>query len=158
VDEARLQATPLFASLSRRQRGRLARHARGVQVGPGDPLVEEGELAHHFFVIEEGKAAVIAGGRHLADLGPGDFLGEIGLVRQIARTASVVATTQLQAIVIDEPGFRKIARSMPTVMAEIESAVEWRLERDRLFGLGDREFHPSSSASRRSRKRRSASE
>jgi len=135
MDEARLQGIPLFAQLSRWQRGRLARHARIVEVRPGYHLVDEGEFAHEFFLIEEGNAAVIASGRHLTDLGPGDFLGEIGLVRQIGRTASVIATTPLRAIVMDEKGFRKMARSMPTVMAQIDAAIEWRLERDRLFGL-----------------------
>jgi CRP-like cAMP-binding protein len=158
MDEARLQAIPLFASLSKRQRGRLAPHARAIDVGPGYHLVSEGAFAHQFFLIEEGKAAVVARGRHLADLGPGDFLGEIGLVREIGRTASVITTTPMRAVVLDKEGFRKISRSMPSVMSEIEAAIEWRLERDRLFGLDDRADQPSSSASRRSRKRRSASE
>jgi CRP-like cAMP-binding protein len=135
VDESRLQEIPLFASLTRRQRGRLARRARTVELGPGDHLVDEGDRPHDFFVIEEGHAAVIASGRHLTDLRPGDFLGEIGLMRRIGRTASVIATTPLRAIVMDEEGFHKMARSMPTVMAQLDAAVEWRLERDRLFGL-----------------------
>jgi CRP/FNR family transcriptional regulator, cyclic AMP receptor protein len=135
MDEARLRKIPLFAQLSKRQRSRLARYMRSVEVGPGYHLVNEGEFAHQFFLIEEGKAAVIASGRHITDLGSGDFLGEIGLVRGIGRTASVITTTPLRAIVMDEEGFRKMSRSMPTVMAEIDATIESRLERDRLFGL-----------------------
>jgi CRP-like cAMP-binding protein len=135
MDEARLREIPLFAQLSKRQRGGLAPHTRTLEVGPGYHLVKEGDFAHQFFLIEEGKAAVIASGRHLTDLGRGDFLGEIGLVRQIDRTASVIATTPLRAIVMDEQGFRKMTRSMPNVRRQIEAAIEWRLERDRLFGL-----------------------
>jgi CRP-like cAMP-binding protein len=135
MDEARLSKIPLFAPLSKRQRGRLARHASSLEVGPGYHLVNEGEFAHQFFLIEEGKAAVIASGRHITDLAAGDFLGEIALVRGIGRTASVITTTPMRAIVMDEEGFRRMSRSMPTVMAEIEATIESRLERDRLFGL-----------------------
>jgi len=135
MDESRLREIPLFAHLSKRQRSRLARHVRAVELGPGDHIVDEGEFAYEFFMIEAGNAAVIARGRHLGDLGPGDFLGEIGLVRKSDRTASVIATTPLRAIVMDAEGFRKMARSMPTAMAQIDAAIEWRLERDKLFGL-----------------------
>ena len=135
MDESHLGELPLFAGLSRRQLAKILPHARLVDVPSGDHLVREGDFAYEFFVIERGRAAVIAGGRHVADLGPGDFLGEIALVRQGARTASVIATGPVQLLVIDAEGFRRMSRSMPSVAAQINAAIEERLTRDRLFGL-----------------------
>ena len=135
MDEAHLREFPLFAELSRRQLAKIAPHARTIDVESGEHLVREGDFAHEFFLIESGRAAVVASGRHVADLGPGDFLGEIGLMRSGERTASVVAAGPVRALVIDEPGFRRMSRSIPTVAAQIEVAIRERLERDGLFGL-----------------------
>ena len=106
-----------------------------VEVARGEHLVDEGDWAYDFFVIEEGSAAVISGGKHLTDLGPGDFLGEIGLMQHRDRTASVIATSAIKAIMISQKDFLDMARAFPTVAREIEAAMEERLERDRLFGL-----------------------
>jgi CRP/FNR family transcriptional regulator, cyclic AMP receptor protein len=135
MDESHLRELPLFAGLSRRQLAKILPHTRLVEIASGEHLVREGDFAYDFFVIERGRAAVIAGGRHIADLGPGDFLGEIGLVRQRVRTASVIAMGAVEALVIDAEGFRRMSRSMPTVAAQINAAIEDRLTRDRLFGL-----------------------
>ena len=135
MDEARLAAIPLFAELSPRQRRGLCRQVREIEIHPGERLVDEGESAQQFFVIEKGRAAVIAGGKHVSDLGPGDFVGEIGLVRHSPRTASVIATAPLRAIVMDEKAFRRMSRLMPDVRAQLAAAVDARLRRDRIFGL-----------------------
>jgi len=135
MDADRLDSIPLFADLSARQRRGLSKQLSEIEIEPGERLVDEGEFAHSFFVIEEGKAAVVASGKHLTDLGPGDFLGEIGLVRKSARTASVIATAPVRALIMDEKAFRRMSRSMPTVRGRITSAIAERLERDRFFGL-----------------------
>ena len=105
---------PPFAELSARQRRGLSKQLSEIELEPGERLVDEGEFAHQFFVIEEGKAAVVASGKHLPSR-PGDFLGEIGLVRKSARTASVIATAPVRALIMDEKAFRRMSRSMPTV-------------------------------------------
>src|SRR5215204_69074 len=81
VDGARLKPLPLFSWLSKRQRDKVARHCHPILISQGEHLLDEGHSAYEFFVIEEGTAAVVSAGKHLRDLGPGDFLGEIGLVR-----------------------------------------------------------------------------
>ena len=136
MDESRLDGIPLFAGLSKRQRARLARHMREVDLAEGEHLVDEGEFSYDFFVICKGSAAVISSGRHVTDLEAGDFLGEIGLLNQRARTASVIATSRISALVMPGETFHKMATSMPEVAKEIQAAMEERLERDRLFGLG----------------------
>jgi CRP-like cAMP-binding protein len=135
VDATRLKPLPLFAWLSDRQRAKVAVHCREVVIPRGDHLVDEGQSPYEFFVIEEGSAAVVSRGKHLTDLGPGDFLGEIGLVRHIGRTASVIATSSIKAIVMSAESFRDMRHTMPKVARQIDEAIEERLERDRLFGL-----------------------
>jgi CRP-like cAMP-binding protein len=135
VDGSRLKEIPLFARLSPRQRNQVARHVREVEIDRGDHVVDEGERSYEFFVIEAGTAAVVSGGKHVTDLGPGDFLGEIGLVKHGERTASVIATAPIKALAIGGEDFREIKRSMPQVAREIDAAIVERLERDRLFGL-----------------------
>src|SRR5919197_2343845 len=98
VDRDRLKALSLFAVLSDRQRAKVAEHCHAVVVPQGEHLLEEGYSAYEFFVIEEGNAAVVSGGKHLRDLGPGDFLGEIAIVGKRERTASVIATSPVKAI------------------------------------------------------------
>jgi CRP/FNR family transcriptional regulator, cyclic AMP receptor protein len=135
VDGARLKPLPLFAGLSDRQRARVARHCHAVVVPQGEHLLDEGYSAYEFFVIEEGRAAVVSSGKHLRDLGPGDFLGEIGILSEKGRTASVIATSTVKAIAMSANDFREMTDSIPEVAKQINEAVEDRLERDRLFGL-----------------------
>ena len=136
MDPARLREIPLFSGLSERQPKRLAEHVREVEVPRGEHLVDEGQFAYEFFVIEDGRAAVVSGSMHLADLGPHDFLGEIGLVRRGQRTASVIATSPIKALVMSRQDFRRMTRALPSVARQIDAAIEERLERNRLFGLG----------------------
>lgn len=100
MDESRLEGISLFAGLSKRERGKVAREMREVKLAQGDHLVDEGEFSLDFFVICEGTAVVVASGKHLTDLGPGDFLGEIGLLRDAWRSASVIAATPITALAI----------------------------------------------------------
>jgi CRP-like cAMP-binding protein len=133
--ESRLDGIPLFDRLSRRQRGKLARAMREVEIAKGEHLVDEGEPPESFFVICEGTAAVISSGTNLTELGPGDFLGEIGLLSHGHRTASVIALSPIRALVMPAETFRTMTRSMPDAAKQIEAAMEERLERDRLFGI-----------------------
>ena len=135
VDPARLKALSLFAPLSDRQRAKVAPHCHAVVIPQGEHLLDEGYSAYEFFVIEEGKAAVVSAGKHLRDLGPGDFLGEIAILSQKARTASVIAVSTVKAIAMSANDFRDMTESIPEVAKQINEAAQERLERDRLFGL-----------------------
>ena len=97
-----------------------------VDVSEGKHLVDEGDFAYEFFAIEEGEAEVLHGGRHVADLGPGDFLGEMGAIDHSRRRASVVARTPMKVIVMTDYDFRAITRDMPSVAERIREAVEER--------------------------------
>jgi CRP/FNR family cyclic AMP-dependent transcriptional regulator len=116
----------LFSALSKRERQQVAKHADEVDVPEGRHLVREGEFAYEFFVIEAGRAEVVRDGEHVADLGPGDFLGEMGIVAQATRNASVIARSPMSVVVMTEQAFRGMERSIPAVAERIREAVEER--------------------------------
>jgi CRP/FNR family cyclic AMP-dependent transcriptional regulator len=126
MDEARLQAIPLFSGLSKKERRVVARLADEVDVEPGCRLVRQGEFAYEFFAIEAGTAEVRRGEQYLDELGPGDFCGEMGLVEGAKRGASVTATSRVTAMVMTASAFRHIDREMPAVAKRIRRAIEDR--------------------------------
>ena len=126
MDEARLRAIPLFEGLGKKERREVSRQADEVEVEPGRHLVREGEFAYEFFAIEEGGAEVRRGDQLLAELGPGDFFGEMGLIGQVTRNASVVATSPTRVLVLTGTAFRHIERELPTVSKKIRKAIEER--------------------------------
>jgi CRP-like cAMP-binding protein len=126
MDEARLQAIPLFAGLGKKERRSVAQQADEVDVEAGRYLVREGEFAYEFFAIEEGTADVRRGEQYLAELGPGDFFGEMGLIGNVTRNASVIATSPLTVMVLTGSAFRHIERELPAVSKQIRKAIEER--------------------------------
>jgi voltage-gated potassium channel len=129
VDSARLASIPLFAHLGRKQREQLSRWADEIDVAEGKLLAHEGEFAHEFFVIEEGTALAAKGSQQLAELGPGDFFGEIALLETERRTATVSAATPMRLIVLSGPDFRQALREMPEFQAKVRAAIRERLAR-----------------------------
>ena len=129
MDVAQLEGIWLFSSLSRKELESLARWADEIDVPSGHALVEQGEFAHEFFVIEDGAAEVVQNGERIAELGAGDFFGEIGLLETDRRTASVVAQTPLRAIVMFQREFKQMEREMPVVAERIRAAIRARLDR-----------------------------
>jgi CRP-like cAMP-binding protein len=127
VDAGRLEGIPLFSSLSKSEREQVARWADEVDVPAGKELAREGSFAHEFFVIEDGAAEVRRDGAVVNELGPGDFFGEIGLLETERRTASVVATTPLTAIVMFQREFREMEHALPDVADKIRAAIRARL-------------------------------
>ena len=79
-------------------------------------------------MIEEGSADVIQHGERVAELGPGDFFGEIGLIETERRTASVVATTPMKLIVMFQREFKAMEQEMPVVADRIRAAIRARLD------------------------------
>ena len=126
MDEARLRAIPLFAGLGKKERREVAKQGDEVEVERGRHLVREGEFAYEFFAIEEGTAEVRRGDQLLAELGPGDFFGEMGLVGNVTRNASVIAATPLRVMVLTGSAFRHIERELPAVSKQIRRAIEER--------------------------------
>jgi CRP-like cAMP-binding protein len=126
MDESSLRSVPLFDSLSSDERRTIAQHADEIEVPEGTELVRQGEFAYEFFVLEEGTAEVVRDGKRVAELGPGDFLGEMGIVSKAVRNATVVTTSPARAIVMTEQAFRSTRALNPSVADRITAAVEER--------------------------------
>jgi CRP-like cAMP-binding protein len=111
-----LRKVPLFAELDNRQLKKLASRFRERTVGPGTKVTTEGEMSGvGFFVVGSGEASVNVGGKDVATLGAGDHFGEIALVSEAARTATVTATTELRLLEIPFWDFRDFAHANPDV-------------------------------------------
>jgi len=126
MEEARLQSIPLFAALSKKQRRAVAKQADEVDIEVGRHLVREGEFAYEFFAIEQGTAEVRRGEQYLAELGPGEFFGEMGLVGDVPRSASVIARSPMTVIVMTGSAFRQVDRELPEVGTQIRKTIEER--------------------------------
>src|SRR5829696_7039977 len=128
MDESTLRGIALFESLPSDARRTIAQHADELDVREGTELARQGDFAYEFFVIEDGSADVLRDGEKLAELGPGDFLGEMGIVGGVVRNATVVTTRPSRVIVMTEQAFRSMARSNSAVADRITAAVEQRCQ------------------------------
>jgi cAMP-dependent protein kinase regulator len=128
MDERTLASIALFESLPSQARAAIAQHADEMDVREGTELARQGDFAYEFFVIEEGTAEVLRDGEPIAELGPGDFLGEMGIVGKSVRNATVRTTSAARVIVMSEQDFRSMARTNPEVASRIEAAVEQRCQ------------------------------
>jgi CRP/FNR family cyclic AMP-dependent transcriptional regulator len=128
MEAKRLEAVGLFSSLSKKDLERLAQWTDEIAVKEGEELATEGQFAHEFFMIEDGTAEVLQGGTRIAELGPGDFFGEIGLLETERRTATVVASTPMRVIVMFQREFKHMEQEMPAVADRVRSAIRARLD------------------------------
>jgi CRP-like cAMP-binding protein len=132
MDVRDVQSIPLFAGLSKDDQRVVAQYADEVDVPAGKVLAEEGRLAYEFFAIKEGTAEVKIGGQRAAELGPGDFFGEIGLLAGDRRVATVAATSDMSLVVLTGSQLRAIDSRMPGVAERIRSAMEQRIAANRV--------------------------
>ena len=123
MDERRLEGLPLFDSLAKGDRRRIASLTDEVDIREGEELLHQGDFAHEFMLVMDGSAEVVRDSEHVADLGPGDFLGEIAALDRGQRNASVVAKSQMRVIVMTDRDLRHIARAMPTVNTQLRDAA-----------------------------------
>jgi CRP-like cAMP-binding protein len=131
MDAARLQGVRLFSGLSKKELERLAHWTDELAIREGEELATEGQFAHEFFVIEDGTAEVVKGGSAIAELGPGDFFGEIALLETDRRTATVRATSPMEVIVMFGREFKQMERELPAVADRIRAAIRARLDSER---------------------------
>jgi CRP/FNR family transcriptional regulator, cyclic AMP receptor protein len=126
VDPNRLRSLPLFADLSDEELSEVATFAQEISVEAGRQLVREGDFSYEFMAIEEGDAEVTRHGAHVADLGPGDFFGEMGLLERTLRNATVTAKTPMQLVTLTGWDLRRIERSVPQAVARVREVLEAR--------------------------------
>jgi CRP-like cAMP-binding protein len=124
---AAMENVPLFALLSKGELRRIAQLADEVDLREGKVLTKEGTRGREFFVLLEGTADVRSNTRLLPALGPGDFFGEIALLTDVPRTATVTTTSPVRALVITDRAFRDLLRDSPTIQGKVLEAVAQRL-------------------------------
>ena len=122
-----LKRAPLFEGLSKKELAQLARVSEDLEVPAGDVLCKEGDTSREFFVIVEGQTKVTANGRKIAERGSGDFVGEIALLEDTSRTATVTATTPLRVFVLTREDFRSLVRDNPKVEQKVMQALGRRV-------------------------------
>jgi CRP-like cAMP-binding protein len=118
---------PLFSCCSKSELRKIAQIADEVDLRAGRVLAKEGARGREFFILLEGEADVRSNTRLLPSLRAGDFLGEIALLTDVPRTATVTATTPIHALVIIDRAFRELLRRSPDIQGKILEAVATRL-------------------------------
>ena len=124
-----LADVPLFRELSKRHLNKLGRVAKSVRYSAGRVIVREGSPGKAFFVIVTGKAKVVSEERNrvLAELGPGDFFGELALLDGGPRTASVVAQSGVETIQLSRKAFQELVNDEPEVGLRIMKDLAGRI-------------------------------
>jgi CRP/FNR family transcriptional regulator, cyclic AMP receptor protein len=123
-----LRRIPLFSDLDRRELEGIANSMKERSFGAGDTIAEEGKGGVGFFVIEDGQASVSVRGEERASLGPGDYFGEIALVADVDRTATVKADTDLKCWGLTFWDFRPIVESNASVAWKLLQVMARRLQ------------------------------
>ena len=126
IDAERLRRLDLFVDLDSYDLSQVCRWVREVRADAGDTLFEQGAIPYEMFVIEQGEVEVVRDGEVLAKLGPGETVGEMGLMMQERRMASVRAATPVVALAIPADDLAELQTEMPEVWATIRATMEER--------------------------------
>ncbi len=109
MDPNRLTAIPLFSHLSTEEANRLAAFATETSLAEGQILIKQGDYSTELIAIEEGSADVLRDGEKIASLGPGDLIGEMGLLAREPRNADVIATSPMRVIKLTHWEIRRMS-------------------------------------------------
>jgi len=125
-----LKRAPLFAGCSKSELRALASTADELDLREGTIITREGRPGREFFVLISGTAQVTKEGKEVAQLGAGDWFGEIALLTDAPRTATVKATSPVDVLVITDRRFKTVVETMPSIALKILSTIGERLARD----------------------------
>jgi CRP/FNR family cyclic AMP-dependent transcriptional regulator len=114
-----LKSVPIFSDLDGKELERIAASMKQRTFNAGDTVTAEGQTGVGFFVIEEGEATVTVGGDERRRLGPGDYFGEVALLNESARTATITAESDLRCYGLTSWEFRPLVES--------NAAIAWKL-------------------------------
>ncbi|HYZ13187.1 MAG TPA: cyclic nucleotide-binding domain-containing protein [Actinomycetota bacterium] len=125
-----LRSVDMFASLPAPELEGLAARLAVVKAAPGTAIVTEGETGHHLYVIEDGEVEVVRDGQPMAMLGPGDYFGEIALLRHVPRTATVVAKSHSTLLSLEREAFLEEVTGHPVVRKTVDLTVQERMRNE----------------------------
>jgi CRP-like cAMP-binding protein len=123
-----IKRVPLFADLDDRELREVAESMKERTFSAGESVTEEGKGGVGFFVIEDGKAKVSVGGQEVRTLGSGDYFGEIGLIADIDRTATITADSDLRCYGMTFWDFRPLVESNASIAWKLLQAMAQRLK------------------------------
>jgi cAMP-dependent protein kinase regulator len=126
LDASRLKSIPLFEEVGDEELSQIAPFANEVSVDQGKVLVREGDFSYELMAVEEGSAEVTRGGEHVADMGPGDFFGEVGLLEKTLRNATVTARTPMRLITLTGWDLKRVERAAPEALERVRAALAER--------------------------------
>jgi CRP-like cAMP-binding protein len=129
MDDERLDSIPLLAVLNKRAREQVLRTAREAHYTAGQTVVREGDPATVLYLIVSGHAAVEKAGSKVGSMGPGEFFGELALIEDHGRTATVVAEDELECLLISAWEFRASLEEHPQMAIPMLNAIIARLHR-----------------------------
>jgi hypothetical protein len=124
---ALLRSIPIFAPLDIPTVDHLAQQLSARMVQPGTVVIRQGDAGDRFYVIDHGRMTVTADGRHVADLGPGDFFGEIALLRDVPRTATVTASEDTRLLSLERDQFLEAITGFAFSHLEVDRVAVERL-------------------------------
>jgi CRP/FNR family transcriptional regulator, cyclic AMP receptor protein len=124
---AHLSSVPLFSQCHKAELKSVARRTADINAEAGQVITKEGHGAYDFFVIVSGEAEVSRGGRVVAELGPGDYFGELGLLDPALRDATVTARTAMELIVLAQWDFEQALEEAPGMTRRLLAGMAQRL-------------------------------
>ena len=122
-----IKRAPLFGNCSKQELADVATIADELDLPEGRALIRQGERGREFFVLLEGEAAVTRNGESMATMRAGDFFGEIALVSDAPRTATVTSTTPVRVLVVTDRAFRSLLERSPQIQLKVLRALAERL-------------------------------
>ena len=122
-----IKQVPLFAQCSRKELAEVASIADEIDLPAGKELIREGGRGREFFVLLDGTVDVQKDGRRIRELKGGDFFGEIALVSDAPRTATVTTSSPVRALVVTDRSFRSLLRHSPSIQLKVLQALADRL-------------------------------
>jgi CRP-like cAMP-binding protein len=126
MDTTQLKRIPLFADASDDELKKVAFFAQAKEVEEGKEIISEGGFSRELLAIEEGTAEVTRDGKHVDDLKQGDVFGEVGMLDDDMRNATVTATSRMKLISMGHFEVKRLKKDAPGVYAAIEKLVEER--------------------------------
>ncbi len=122
-----LGRVPLFAACSKRELTQVGAIADEIDFPAGRQLIREGDRGREFFALVEGSVDVTRHGRRVRSLDGGDFFGEIALVADVPRSATVTTKTPCRLLVVTDRDFAQLLKSTPSIQTKVLQALAERL-------------------------------
>ena len=126
MDVDQLRRIQLFSDADEDELAKLSASAESVEFSEKAEIIREGDFSRALLAIEEGTAEVTRDGQRIATLGPGDIFGEVGVLDDALRNATVTATSRLKLIILDQFEVQRLREKAPGVYRRIEQLAEDR--------------------------------